>query len=103
MEMQVTAGIAVGTVVDFVRMEHLVDGIGSSGYIFKEQGALLGSQVHQLADVILISNDHTAGMALLLKQDQLAHLQIADLDAETGQDFAAHAITTILIFHNFSS
>jgi hypothetical protein len=49
--------------------------------------------------MILVGHDDTAGMALLLEQDQLRDLQVADLDAETGQDFAAHAVTAVAIFH----
>jgi hypothetical protein len=39
-------------------------------------------------------------MALLLEQDQLGDLQIADLDAEAGQNLAAHAVAAVAIFHS---
>lgn len=73
--------------------------IGCSGYILKEQCPFLSGDIHQLRNMVLIGNDHTAGMTLLLKEDQLADLQIADLDAKARQDLATHTITAILIFH----
>ena len=49
--------------------------------------------------MVLVGHDDTAGMALLFEQDQLADLQVADLDAELGQRLAAHTVTAIAIFH----
>ena len=99
-EMQVTAAVTVGTVIDFIRMEGLVDRIGCSGDIFKEHGAFFCADIHQLTDVILIGNNDTAGMALLFKQNQLTDLQVANLNSEACKDVATHAITTITIFRD---
>ena len=49
--------------------------------------------------MILVGNDHSAGMALLLEQDQLAHVQIADFDAKASQNLAAHAVAAVAVFH----
>ena len=98
-EVQVAAAVAVGAVVDLVGMEGLVDGAGSLSHIGEEGVALLVGDVHQLGNMILVGHDDTAGMALLLEQDQLRDLQVADLDAEAGQDLAAHAVTAVAIFH----
>ena len=99
MEVQMAAAVAVSTVVDLIGGECLVDGVCCSGNVFEEQSALFGVDVHQLGNVILVSHDHAAGMALLLEQDQLRDLQVADLDTETSQDLAAHAVTAVAIFH----
>ena len=76
-----------------------MDGVCSSGNVLEEQSALFGGDVHQLGNMILVGHDDTAGMALLLEQDKLGDLQITDLDAETGQNVAAHAVTAVAIFH----
>ena len=93
------AAVAVGAVVDLVRVEGFVDGIGRGGHVLKEGSPVLGGNVHQLRDVVLVCNDHPAGMALLLEQDQLGDLQVTDLDAEARQNFAAHAVAAVAVFH----
>jgi hypothetical protein len=50
--------------------------------------------------MILVSHDDTAGMALLLKQDQLGNLQITDFNAEACQNLSAHAVAAVAIFHS---
>ena len=98
-EVQVAAAVSVGAVVDLVGMEGLMDGLGRGGNVLEERRPVLGGNVHQLADMVLVGHDDAAGMALLLEQDQLAHLQVADLDAEARQDLAAHAVTAFAVFH----
>ena len=98
-EVQVAAAVAVGTVVDLVGMEGLVDGIGSLSHIGEEGVALLIGDVDQLGNMVVVSHDDAAGMALLLEQDQLRNAQITDLDAEAGQDVAAHAVAAVAVFH----
>ena len=51
----------------------------------------------------LMSNDHAAGMALLLKQIQLTGGQLADLDAELVQQFVLHTICAVGIFNIHNS
>ena len=99
MEVQMAAAVAVSAVVDLVGGESLVDGVCCGGNVLEEQSALFGGDVDQLGDMILVGHDDTAGMALLLEQDQLRDLQVTDLDAEAGQNFAAHAVTAVAIFH----
>jgi len=84
-KMQVTAPITVGTVVYLVRMECFVDGLGCSGNVFKECSPILSTDVYQFTDMVLVSNDHTAGMTLFLEQDQLTNLQITDLDSKPAR------------------
>ena len=93
------AAVTVGTIIDFVGMECLVQGLGCGGNIFKEERPFLRSDVHQFADMILVSHNDPAGVALLLEQNQLADLQITDFDAEACQNLAAHAIAAVVVFH----
>ena len=37
-------------------------------------------------------------LQVVLEQDQLGNAQIADLDAEAGQDLAAHAVAAVTVF-----
>ena len=98
-EVQVAAAVAVGAVVDLVGREGLVQSVCSLGHVGKVGVALLFADVHQLRNVILVGHDDTAGVALLLEQDELADAQVTDLDAETSQDLAAHAVAAVTIFH----
>ena len=98
-EVQVAAAVAVGAVVDLVGMEGLVQGVGSLVHVGEVGVAILVGDVDHLRNVILVGHDDTAGMALLLEQDELADAQVADLDAEAGQDLAAHAVAAVAIFH----
>ena len=100
MEVQVAATVTVCAVVDLVGMEDLVNGLCCGGNVSEEQVALFVGDIDQLGNMVLVSHDDTAGVALLLEQDQLGNLQIADLDAEAGQNVAAHAVTAVAIFHN---
>ena len=68
-----------------------------------ERGAKLAAlglaDLHDLPHVVLVSHDAAAGMALLLEQNQLAHAQVTDLDAEGGQGRAAHTVAAVGILH----
>jgi len=99
-EVQVAAGITVCTVVDLVGRESGMDGLGSTVDIGKEGVAILVADVHDLTDVILVSNDAAAGMALLLEQVQRAYAQVADIDAESSKGFAVYAVSAIGILHD---
>ena len=102
-EMQVAAAVAVGTVVDLIRMESLVNSPGGSGNVRHKRVPLLFADVHQLADVVLIGYNDPAGVALLLEENQLAHVQVADFDAEARQNFTAYAVAAVAVFHFHSS
>ena len=98
-EVQVAATVAVGAVVDLVRAEGLVQGVCSLVDIGEVGVAVLVGDVNHLGDVVLVGHDDAAGMALLLEQDELADAQVTDLDAEAGQNLAAHAVAAVTIFH----
>jgi len=95
----VAAAVAVGTVVDLVGMECLVQGVCSLVHIGKVGVAVLVGDVDHLGDMVLVGHDDATGMALLLEQDELADAQVTDLDAEAGKDLAAHAVAAVAIFH----
>ena len=99
MKVQMAAAVAIGAVVYLIGVEYLVDGIGSSGHVSKEQVPLLIRNIHQFGNMILVCYDHTAGVALLLEEEQLADLQVADLDAEFCQRLAADTVAAIAVFH----
>ena len=56
-EMQMAAAIAVGTVVDLIGMECLMDGLCGGGHIGKEEVTLFITDVHQLRHMILVCHD----------------------------------------------
>ena len=82
---QVAARVAVGAVVELLGVEGRVDGLGGAVHVGKERVALRLRDVGDLAHMVLVGHDAAAGMALLLEEDELAHAQIADLDAEGAQ------------------
>ena len=98
--MQMTAGITVGTVIDFVGVEGFVKGGCCLADICHEQVTLLLTDVDDLADVILVSYDHAAGLGLLLEQNELAHPQITDGDTKACQNLAAGTVAAVGVFHN---
>ena len=102
-EVEMAAGIAVCAVVDLVGMEGRVDGLGTAVNIGELGVALLIGEVDKLADVILVGHDAAAGMALLPEEDQRGNFQVADHDAECIQQFAAHAVAAVGVFHNDAS
>ena len=51
--------------------------------------------------MILVCNDAAPRMALLLEQNQRADAQVANVNAESVEQFAAHAVAAVLVFHGF--
>ncbi len=99
MHVQVTAGITVSAVVNLLGSKGLVKGICRAANVSHKCVSFLLGNVYDLTDVILVSYDHSAGLGLLLKQDQIGNGKGTDVNAELIQKLAAHAICAILIFH----
>lgn len=101
------AGIAIGAIVDLVGMEYFMNGFGSSVDIGEEAVAVFVGDVDDLTDMILICDDAAAAMALLLEENQLADIEIADLDSKRVEQLAAFAIAAVCSFdclmHDISS
>ena len=100
-EVQVAAGVAVSTIVDLVGIDCGVESRGSAVNIGEESVAVFVADVDDFADVILISYDAAAGMALLLEQVQGADAQVANIDAESSKGFTVYAVSAIGIFHDY--
>ena len=94
------AGIAVSAVVHLLGGEGGVDGLGGAVHVGKEGVAVFIADVDDLADVILVSHDAAAGVALLLEQVQGADAQVADVNAESSKGLAVYAISAIGILHD---
>ena len=92
------SGIAVSAVIYLVRMEGGLQRAGNMGDISKESVPLLVREQGHIAEMALVSDNNTAGMALLLKKVQLTGGKLADLDAELIQLLIFHAICAIGIF-----
>ena len=103
MHVEVAAGVPVGAVVDLVRLEGLVQRPCGAHHICQKGVALFVGDIYDLADMILISHNAAAGVALLLKEDQIAHTQMADRDTELVQEGASGAVSTIEVFHGDNS
>ena len=99
-EVQMTAGIAISAVIDLVGVKGGVDGLGSAVDVSEESVAVFIADVHDFTDVILVSHDAAAGMALLLEQVQRAHAQVANVNAESSKGLAVYAISAIGILHD---
>ena len=67
----------------------------SAGDVFHERRTLLGADIDNLADGISVGDDAASGMALLPEQDQCAHGELADGDAEGVEQLAAHAVAAL--------
>ena len=97
--MQMAAGIPVSAVIQLVRMESGVNGFCSPRYVRKETVALLLADIHDFAYMVLIGDNAAPRFALLLKKNQLAHVQVADFDAEFCQRLPADTVTAICVLH----
>ena len=99
-EVHVAAGVPIGPVVDLVRVEGGVEGLGHPVHVGEEGAALLAGELRHVAGVLLVGHDAAAGVALLLKEDQNAGLQVADVDAEAVQQLLfPGAVSAVLVFH----
>ena len=81
-KMQMMPVIAIGAVVDLVRMEGLVQCLRHVIHVIEKGGPFLVGQVHDFGNVMLRSNDNTTLMALLLEQHELRSRQFGDCNAE---------------------
>ena len=67
MDMQMMSRISICTVVYFIRMEGCVNGLRSSCDVGKKGVAFFIAQFRHFADMIFISDEAAAGMALFLE------------------------------------
>src|SRR5699024_9520822 len=99
MHMKMTASVSVGAIIYFIRMKSFVESSGCLGHICHKTIPFLITDIHDLTYMVFIGHNTPSRFTLLLKQDQLAHVQIADLNAEFIQQFPSHTICAIIILH----
>lgn len=97
------AGITVCAVIYLVGVEDLMYSICSLCNVSKEAVTLLVADVDYLADMLVICDDTSAGVALLLKENEPADIEVANLYTKLCKRFAADAIAAIGIFRCNSS
>ena len=89
------AGVSVGTVVELLGMEGCVDRLRSAGYVFNKSRTFFGADIDDLADMISVGDNAAPWMALLAKENQFAHGELADEDTEDVEQFAAHTVAAL--------
>lgn len=80
--MQMMPIIAIGAVVDLVRMEGLVQCLCHVIHVIEKRGPFLVGQIYAFGNVMLRSDDDATPMALFLKQHELRSWQFGDCNAE---------------------
>ena len=102
--MQVMHSVAVGAKVDLVGVERLVQRGGNVTDVGHKGSRVFLGHARNVVDMLLGGNDHTALVALLLKQDELAGGQVEHGDAKSIDERIigpAHAIRAIgVLFHD---
>ena len=103
-DMQVMHSVAVGAKVDLVGVERLVQRGGNVADVGHKGSRVFLGHARNVVDMLLGGNDHTALVALLLKQDELAGGQVEHGDAKSIDERIigpAHAIRAIgVLFHD---
>lgn len=80
--MQMMPIIAIGAVVDLVRMEGLMQCLCHVIHVIEKRGPFLVGQIYDFGNVMLRSDDDATPMALFLKQHELRNWQFGDCNAE---------------------
>ena len=102
-DMQVVHRVPVGAEVDLVRLKDLVQADGRPVDVLNVLGPLLLRELRDVIHVPFAGDDHPPRVALLLKEDEFGHRQLADLDAEGVQRLALCAVGAVLVqffFHD---
>ena len=103
MHVQVMHGVAVGTKVNLVGIERLVQRCRDVADIGHKGGGVFLGHAGDVIDVLLGGHDYAALMTLLLKQDELAGRQVKHGDAKGIDERVvgpAHAVRAIgMLFH----
>ncbi len=68
MEVEMRQLVAVGAIVDFLRMKHLVHRAGHAGDIIHKRVTLLRCQLKEIVDMAVIGNETTPTVSLLFKE-----------------------------------
>ena len=62
--------------------------------------SFLFTDIYDFTDMVFVCHDTSSRFALLLEQNQLAHIKITDLDTELRQKFSTLTITASTIIHH---
>ena len=89
-EMKVAACITVCAVVYLFGVECLMESSCGVGNVCEEQIALLLGNIYDLAYVILVCYYYSAGLGLLLKEDEAADTEVADVNSKLIEKLASH-------------
>ena len=93
------SGISICPVIHLVRVEDLMHCCSYFIDVFDICSSFLCGELRNLADMLLVRDNDTSRMALLLEQIYLAALKLADFDSECCNQFTFHTICTVLIYH----
>lgn len=69
MEMEMRQLVAVGAIVDFLRVKHLVHRAGYTGYVIHKCVALLRCQFEKIVDMTVVGYETTPTVGLLFKKE----------------------------------
>lgn len=71
MHVQMASGIAIGAIVNLVRIEYFVDCLCGPVHVREEAAAVLVGNINDFTDMVLIRDDAAAAVALLFEQYEL--------------------------------
>lgn len=69
MEVEMRQLVAVGAIVDFLRVKHLVHRAGHAGYVIHKCVALLRCQFEKIIDMTVVGYETTPTVGLLFKKE----------------------------------
>ena len=103
MHMQMAAGITVSTIIYFVGVKSFMDRIGSFYNICHKTIAFFFADIDDFTYMIFVSYDYSSRFALFFKKNQLAYIQITNLNTKLIQQLSSCAVCAICIFHKIKT
>ena len=102
MEMQVTQLVAVGTIVDLLRVESLLHGTRHLSHVGHEVVALLVGQLVQVVHMSVIGHEAAPAVGLLLEEEHTRDTQLRELDHQVVKGLVVGAVKALfgIAVHN---
>ena len=96
MEVEVRQLVAVGTIVDFLRIESALHGTGYTSHIGHEGITLFIGEFVEVVHMVFLSHEATTTIGLFLKKERTRHLQLADFNHQVVKRLIVCAVQTLL-------
>ena len=103
-KMQVRQLVAIGAIIDFLRVESLLHGTRHSGHIGHKGVTLLVRELVEVVHVVLVGHKAAAAIGLLLEKESARDGQLANLNHQVRKRLVVCAVKAQLgvTLHSFT-